>query len=70
MRSAGLPIEAIIEYVALYQKGEETVEARRELLIEQRNILMEKFEDIKATIERLDRKIENYEKISLDKKKC
>lgn len=70
MRSAGLPIEAIIEYVALYQKGEETVEARRELLIEQRNILMEKFEDIKATIERLNRKIENYEKISLDKKKC
>lgn len=70
MRSAGLPIEAIIEYVALYQNGEDTVEARKELLIEQRSILIEKLEEIKSTIERLDRKIDNYKKISLDKKKC
>ena len=28
MRQAGLPIEVLIEYVALYQKGDETIQAR------------------------------------------
>jgi hypothetical protein len=30
MRSAGLPIEVLIEYVALVQKGDKTIEARKE----------------------------------------
>jgi DNA-binding transcriptional MerR regulator len=34
MRGAGLPIEALIEYVTLFQQGDETIEARKELLIE------------------------------------
>lgn len=61
MRSAGLPIEVLIEYVTLFQQGDETVEARKDLLIEQRKQLTEKMEDIKKTIERLDYKIERYE---------
>ena len=28
MRKAGLPVEALIEYVKLYQEGDETYEAR------------------------------------------
>jgi DNA-binding transcriptional MerR regulator len=60
MRSAGLPIEVLIEYVNLFQKGDETVELRKELLIEQRKQLAEKMENIKKTIERLDYKIEKY----------
>jgi hypothetical protein len=35
-----LPIEALIEYVALFQKGDETSEASKELLIEQHNQLI------------------------------
>lgn len=35
MRNAGVPIEALIEYVKLYQEGDETFEARRQLLQEQ-----------------------------------
>jgi DNA-binding transcriptional MerR regulator len=61
MRSAGLPIEILIEYVTLFQKGDETIEARKELLIDQRKQLTEKMEDMKKTIERLDYKIERYE---------
>ena len=38
MRSAGLPIEVLIEYVALVQKGDKTIEARKEILIEQREL--------------------------------
>ena len=38
MRSAGLPIEALIEYVKLYQQGDATFAARLQLLQEQREI--------------------------------
>lgn len=61
MRSAGLPIEVLIEYVHLFQQGDETQETRKELLIEQRNLLMQKQKEIQATIERLNSKIEHYE---------
>ena len=61
MRSAGVPIEALIEYVALFQKGDETVDARKGILIEQRNQLLDKLEDIKETIKILNRKIDRYE---------
>ncbi len=69
MRSAGLPIEALIEYVSLYQQGDETVEARKEILIEQRKNLMEKFNEIKSTLEHLDMKIEKYKELGLKNKK-
>ena len=62
-RGAGLQIEALIEYVALYQQGDSTIEARKNLLIEQRKDLLEKQTEIAATIDRLNYKIDNYEKI-------
>jgi len=61
MRSAGLPIEVLIEYVGLFQQGDETIEARKELFIEQRKQLITKMEDMKKTLERLDYKIASYE---------
>jgi MerR family transcriptional regulator, aldehyde-responsive regulator len=61
MRNAGLPIEVLIEYVALFQQGNETIAARKELLTEQRKLLIEKMEDMKKTLERLDYKIERYD---------
>lgn len=67
MRSAGLPIEILIEYVSLFQQGDETVEARKELLIEQRNQLEAKMEDMKKTLERLDYKISRYEQTVVKK---
>lgn len=69
MRNAGLPIEVLIEYVNLFQKGDETVVARKELLIEQRNYLVEKMEDMKKTIERLNGKIDRYENTVVKKEK-
>ncbi|GAA6326175.1 MULTISPECIES: MerR family transcriptional regulator [Fusobacterium] len=61
LRKAGVQIEALIEYVALFQKGDETVDARKGILIEQRNQLLDKLEDIKETIKILNRKIDRYE---------
>jgi DNA-binding transcriptional MerR regulator len=61
MRCAGLPIETLIEYVALFRKGDETVEARKELLIEQRKNLLHKMEELQTTLDRLSYKIDQYE---------
>ena len=61
MRSAGLPVEAMIEYVKLTQEGDSTIWARRQLLIEQREALMEQKAKIDATLERLNYKIKRYE---------
>ncbi|MFB0920400.1 MAG: MerR family transcriptional regulator [Oscillospiraceae bacterium] len=65
MRSAGLPIEVLIEYVKLFQEGDATIEERRQLLIEQRVSLLKKMEDMRETLERLNFKIESYEKAGL-----
>lgn len=62
MRSAGVGIEALIEYCRLFQQGEETLEARKALLIEQRRQLLERMEDMRRSVNRLDEKIENYER--------
>jgi MerR family transcriptional regulator, aldehyde-responsive regulator len=69
MRSAGLPIEVLIEYVGLFQQGDETLEARKEILIEQRKQLINRMEDMKKTLERLNYKIESYEQSVVIKEK-
>ncbi len=61
MRSAGLPVEAMIEYVKLTQEGDATIPARLQLLKEQRESLLEQKEKINATLERLNYKIGRYE---------
>jgi len=69
MRGAGLPIEVLIEYVGLFQQGDETIEARKELLIDQRKQLITKMEDMKKTLERLNYKIAVYEQVVVEKEK-
>ncbi|MDV3427055.1 MAG: MerR family transcriptional regulator [Bacillota bacterium] len=61
MRSAGLSIEILIEYVAMVQQGNSTIEARKELLTEQRKQLAERIEEMQETLQRLDKKIDGYE---------
>ncbi|MCS6992260.1 MAG: MerR family transcriptional regulator, partial [Anaerolineales bacterium] len=38
MRSAGLPIEVLIDYMQLIEQGDSTIEARKEILVEQRDL--------------------------------
>ena len=61
MRSAGLPVEVLIEYVTLFQLGDSTAEARKEILVEQRDKLIERLAEMQETLDRLNHKIENYE---------
>ena len=61
MRSAGVQIEALIEYVALFQQGDETIGARKALLIEQRDQLVERMAEMQRSLDRLNDKIQRYE---------
>jgi len=57
MRSAGLSIEVLIEYVGLVQQGDQTIETRKEILKKQRELLLIKMKDLQKTLDILDHKI-------------
>ena len=61
MRAAGVQIEALIEYVNLFQQGAGTIDARKELL-EQRGQLAARMAEMQRSLDRLDEKIDRYEK--------
>ena len=69
MRGAGLPIETLIEYYGLVQQGDQTIEARKEILIAQRAQVLVRMEEMQQTLDLLDHKIEVYENILLKKEK-
>ena len=61
MRTAGLPIEVLNEYFALVGQGDETIEARKKILQEQRTRLLAKMAEMQETLDLLNQKIEGYE---------
>ena len=61
MRKAGVQIEALVEYVELFQQGDATIDARKEILIEQRDQLQSRIQELQETLSRLNAKIEGYE---------
>ena len=69
MRSAGLPIEVLIKYMGLVQQGDKTNEARKNILKEQRELLLMRMREMQKTLDILDHKIEVYENAVLKKEK-
>lgn len=61
MRGAGISIEALTEYVALFQMGRASIGARKALLAEQRRQIQSRIEALQAALARLDRKMDGYE---------
>ena len=61
MRSAGVPVERIAEYVRLFQAGDSTIAARRDLLAGVREELLEQRRQLDGEIERLSFKIGRYD---------
>lgn len=69
LRNAGISIGTLIEYLRLLKKGDSTIEARKQLLISQREIMQKKLDEIQSSFERLNFKIDNYEKILIEREK-
>ena len=62
-RGANVSIEALIEYMQLFEQGDATLEARKQILIEQRDAARERLERIQAGLDRLDYKIAHYDEL-------
>lgn len=67
MRSAGISIEALIEYVALNLQGPSTIAARKAILIDERKKLTDRINEMQTTLDRLNWKIDGYEERMLVK---
>lgn len=61
-RSAGMPIELLIEYVRLYREGDHTIQARCDLLKEARERILAERKRFDDALEKMDYKIRVYEK--------
>ena len=70
MRSAGLSLEVLIEYMDLVQQGDQTIEVRKEILKEQRDLVAERIKEMQKTLDLLNHKIQVYENAILTKEKA
>jgi DNA-binding transcriptional MerR regulator len=61
MRSAGMSVDSLIEYTTLFRNGTQSDEARKNILIRERDQLIAKQKEINETIERLNGKIKSFE---------
>ena len=67
MRSAGIPIEPLIEYIDLVRQGDQTIEVRKQILIDQRDQLQSKMEEMQETLDLLNYKISVYQEVLLNR---
>ena len=63
MRGAGVSVNTMIEYVTLFQQGEDTKDARKQLLIRERDKIAKQVAALSETLEFLDKKLERYDSI-------
>lgn len=61
MRGAGVSIESMIEYVSLFMEGENTKDARKQILLDQQDELERKIKEMQETLGYLKHKIDVYE---------
>lgn len=61
LRHSGVPIEKLIQYAKLIQKGDDTIATREALLREQLAELYQKRVNLQRSIQRLEEKIALYE---------
>lgn len=61
MRTAGLSIESLSQYVSMFQEGDHTIEARKEILHDQIEDLTKRIDVLQAAKDRLEFKLANYD---------
>ena len=65
MRAAGISIEKLVEYVNLFNQGDSTILQTKQILIEEREKIIEKLGILQNSLERLNYKIEHYDDLVL-----
>lgn len=66
MRSADLSIPILREYITLYAEGKDTESKRREILVSERDKLIERINKMNEALDKLNKKIELYDSGKLE----
>lgn len=61
LKKTGMPLKDIREFIRMAMQGDETIEARLEMMIKQREAVQKKLEELQQTLETLDFKCWYYE---------
>lgn len=69
MRSAGVEVSFLKQYMKLYDEGDHTLEERKNILMKQREILEEKIDSMQEAYQKLNYKIDLYSGQLKEKKK-
>ncbi len=68
-RQTGMPLVDIQRYVRLFQEGESTAAERRMILEAHRETVVSQIQELQATLELIDYKIQNYNQIEHQQEK-
>ena len=66
MRGADLSIPVLREYVKLYDMGSKTEKDRREILVKERDNLINRIKEMNEALDKLNKKIELYDSGKLE----
>jgi DNA-binding transcriptional MerR regulator len=61
LRATGMPLQTIRRYRELMEQGDGTAAERRQLLVDQRENLLEQIETLQDSLSRLNLKIDHYD---------
>lgn len=70
MRDAGMTIESLVEYMDLLERGDETAQARKELLMRQSEEIRQHIEDLERALTRLQFKIDHYDEVMAESERA
>ncbi|MBW1605203.1 MerR family transcriptional regulator [Lactobacillus sp. Sy-1] len=63
MRNAGMDINHLVKYVALFNQKDATNENKRDILVEQQQLIINKMNEMETALQYLNYKIDNYNQI-------
>jgi DNA-binding transcriptional MerR regulator len=61
LKNTGMPIKQIKQYIGWCLEGEETLTARKQMLIEHRREVLNQIKELKKNLEKIDYKISHYQ---------
>lgn len=67
MRNAGISIEALVKYIKLFDEGDQTASQRKQILIDEREKLKIKLDEMNKAMDKLNYKIDVYYSEMLEK---
>lgn len=63
LKASGMSLEHIIDYIRLAELGDATLQERKRLLVEAREMLSEKIHDLQLAVQEADYQLNNYENL-------